>query len=121
MTNTVTRDDCLKMVAQALRNATKRAADFVARYGGEEFVIILPDTDGDGAAKLSECMRKQVEDLSIEHTKSPFGRVTISLGLAATVPRGLEHAPELIEAADKALYEAKNSGRNCIRQSSAGK
>ena len=114
-------DDCLKMVAQALRNAAKRAADFVARYGGEEFVIILPDTDGDGAAKLSECMRKQVEDLNIEHTKSPFGRVTISLGLAATVPLGQEYAPELIETADKALYEAKNSGRNCIRQGSAGK
>lgn len=113
-------DDCLKLVARTIRGSTKRAADFAARYGGEEFVIILPDTDGNGAVKLAERVRKQVEDLNIEHNKSPLGRVTISLGVASSVPRAVEGSPELIDAADKALYDAKNSGRNCITMVNAG-
>lgn len=112
-------DDCLKLVARTIRESTKRAADFAARYGGEEFAMILPDTDGAGAAKLAERVRKQVEKLSIEHNQSPFGRVTVSLGVASSIPRGVLEAPKLIDAADKALYAAKNAGRNCIEQVNA--
>lgn len=113
-------DDCLKQVAYTLRAATKRAADFVARYGGEEFVVILPDTDGDGAVRLAERLRTQVEALDIVHEKSQFARVTISLGVADTVPKEGKSPLDLIAAADKALYDAKNSGRNCVRRTGVG-
>jgi len=111
-----TGDDCLRQVANTVRNQTKRAADFVARYGGEEFIVVLPDADGDGAAKFAERVRQQVEALAIEHSQSPFGRVTISLGVASAAPRLDDDSLLLIEAADKALYTAKNAGKNCVRR-----
>ena len=109
-------DACLKKVAKALRDSTKRAADFVARYGGEEFIVILPDTNGDGAEKLAERLRAKVQELNIEHRQSPFGNVTISLGIANTVPTEEQSPENLINAADKVLYDAKKAGRNCVRR-----
>lgn len=108
-------DDCLKQVARTVRNNTKRAADFVARYGGEEFIVVLPDTDAVGAGKFAERVREQVAALDIEHSKSPFGKVTISLGIASITPVQSDEAQALIEAADKALYTAKHEGKNCVR------
>ena len=109
-------DDCLKQVARSVRNNTMRAADFAARYGGEEFIVVLPDTDVVGAGKFAERVRHQVLALDIEHSKSPFGKVTISLGIASVVPGSDDEAPALIEAADQALYKAKHEGKNCVRQ-----
>ena len=109
-------DDCLKQVARTVRNNTMRAADFAARYGGEEFIVVLPDTDVVGAGKFAERVRQQVLALDIEHSKSPFGKVTISLGIASVVPGSDDEAPALIEAADQALYKAKHEGKNCVRQ-----
>jgi diguanylate cyclase (GGDEF)-like protein len=111
-----TGDDCLRQVAVTMRSQTKRAADFVARYGGEEFIVVLPAADRDGAAKFAERVRQQVEMLAIEHSQSPYGRVTISLGVASVEPRMDDDPLLLVEAADKALYEAKNAGKNCVRQ-----
>ena len=108
-------DDCLKQVARTVRNNTKRAADFVARYGGEEFIVVLPDTDAVGAGKFAERVREQVAALDIEHSKSPYGKVTISLGIASITPVQSDEAQDLIEAADKALYTAKHEGKNCVR------
>jgi diguanylate cyclase (GGDEF)-like protein len=108
-------DDCLKQVARTVRNHTKRAADFVARYGGEEFIVVLPDTDAVGAGKFAERVREQVAALDIAHSKSPFGKVTISLGIASITPGQSDEAQALIEAADKALYTAKHEGKNCVR------
>jgi diguanylate cyclase (GGDEF)-like protein len=108
-------DDCLKQVARTVRNNTKRAADFAARYGGEEFIVVLPDTDIDGANKFAERVRGQVEALDIEHGKSPFGKVTVSLGVASIKPGQSDIAEDLIESADKALYKAKHDGKNCVR------
>lgn len=109
-------DECLKQVADALRGMIKRPSDLVARYGGEEFAVILPNTHPHGAGILAEGLRKRVYDLNMPHIFSPNDkRVTISLGVAATLP-GRAWTPEsLISEADRALYQAKNSGRNQVQ------
>jgi diguanylate cyclase (GGDEF)-like protein len=106
-------DDCLKKVAQTLCQTLKRCTDFVARYGGEEFVCLLTNTDFDGGKTAAEKLRKSVEDLAIPHEFSQAAKVvTISLGFA-TIDQSSGNMPKkLIETADKALYEAKQSGRN---------
>ena len=108
-------DDCLRRVAQTLRDSLHRAADLVARYGGEEFAILLPETDAEHAAAVAEAIRQHVEDLGIEHPDSPFDRVTVSLGIVTCVPprdgTGLE---AFIGVADQALYDAKRMGRNRV-------
>lgn len=106
-------DLCLQKVAAALGSGLKRPSDFIARYGGEEFVAVLPDTGLEGARLLSEVMRESVEKLALEHRASETcPHVTASLGVASAVPgRESAHA-ELIARADKALYAAKQNGRN---------
>lgn len=108
-------DDCLRMVAQALKAGMLRGGDTVARYGGEEFAIILPETDTQGAAAVGERLREGVEDLHLSHEKSPCSdHVTISVGVATCTP-SLKTAPErLIQEADRALYQAKRNGRNRV-------
>lgn len=109
-------DQCLIQVAAALESVLKRPGDLVARYGGEEFVVVLVDTDKDGAAALAEKMRAKVENLAIEHSQSQVAScVTISLGATGVVPGQACEASMLIAAADHALYKAKDDGRNCVR------
>ncbi|MDX2243959.1 MAG: PleD family two-component system response regulator [Leptolyngbyaceae cyanobacterium bins.302] len=112
-------DDCLKQVAQAIQQSVHRPADLVARYGGEEFVVILPNTSIKGAAVVAAQMQTAIAELQILHagsTISPF--VTLSIGIACTIPE-LHKTPEsLILIADQALYSAKASGRNTCCQSS---
>lgn len=106
-------DDCLIKVAKAMASSIKRPLDFVARYGGEEFAVILPETDEEGAKVIAETIRKNVEDLKITHehsTAAPY--VTLSLGIETMMPKADYSANELIENADKALYKAKQNGRN---------
>lgn len=109
-------DICLRHVATALKHALKRPGDFVARYGGEEFVAVLPDTDITGAAVVAESMRSDVQSLGIEHDGNPgVGNVTISLGVASTVPENDQITSEtLVIEADKAMYRVKQSGRNRV-------
>ncbi len=110
-------DLCLKKVAQAIRNSLKRAGDFCARYGGEEFIVILPNTGPEGAMRVAERMRLNVEEMGIAHEKSlPARRVTISLGVATTKNTAtLLSVEDLIKYADTALYRAKEQGRNQVR------
>jgi diguanylate cyclase (GGDEF)-like protein len=98
-------DRCLCAVARGLQESLHRSGDFVARYGGEEFCAILPDTDRSGAEKVGNRMLNQINS---------DGLVTISLGTASVVPTGKYTQTELIEAADKALYRAKDNGRNRV-------
>lgn len=108
-------DECLKKVSQTIKNALKRPDDFCARYGGEEFVIILPNTGKDGALHLAESICQQIQHLNIEHQMSkPFGIVTISIGLATIDNYSKISHEELVSCSDKALYKAKESGRNRI-------
>ncbi len=108
-------DDCLKSIAGLLKTVAKRPADAVARYGGEEFVITLPSTDPDGAVIVAERFRARIEALAIPHEKSPLSDVvTVSIGVGTVTPVIGVTPHFLIERADQALYQAKNSGRNTV-------
>ena len=108
-------DDCLKLVAETLAASIRRPGDLVARYGGEEFVCVLPETDKEGAITVAELFRKSIDNLKIKHEKSQVSNhVTISLGVATTIPKAEKSMKILLEAADKSLYQAKAAGRNRI-------
>lgn len=110
-----TGDACLQKVAHALHSVVRRSADLVARFGGEEFVVLLPATDAAHAAALAEHMRRHVADLQIPHAASRVAAgVTVSLGVASMKPADGCQPPELIAAADAALYRAKEQGRNRV-------
>ena len=108
-------DECLRRIASALKANTGRAGDLIARYGGEEFCIISAYTDVAGAEALAEKIRLAVQSLDMRNEVCPLGVVTISLGVAVGVPDTTQSAREFVHKADMALYEAKASGRNCIR------
>lgn len=132
-------DGCLRAVASALGGASFRPADHVARYGGEEFVVLLPDTDADGACRMAERVLQAVAELALPHADSPTApQLTVSVGVATVQPGSLaagalgpsadarpdtpdgaamgsateppEHA-DLVARADRALYAAKHAGR----------
>lgn len=112
-------DECLKNVARILVAQVKRPGDLVARYGGEEFAAILPDTDSKGAVLLGENMRRAVEADAIAHSGSSVAPVvTVSVGVAVARPKRGGDQSTLIQAADRALYAAKEQGRNrtCIAE-----
>ncbi|MBF0560604.1 MAG: diguanylate cyclase [Alphaproteobacteria bacterium] len=119
-------DECLRMVAVALKDQASRGSDVVARYGGEEFSAILPGCSTDNMAELAERMRASISDLAIPHAASPTsGVATISIGMACLAlscdgtayPQAAEAAragaSRLVNSADQALYQAKKMGRNC--------
>ncbi|MFV2081018.1 MAG: diguanylate cyclase [bacterium] len=109
-------DECLRRVALALKSSVRRAADLMARYGGEEFAAILPDTHSEGAAFVAERIRSSVESEGIPHEYSEVAdHVTLSVGAATKIPQMDSTASEIIEAADRMLYEAKDGGRNSVR------
>lgn len=108
-------DQCLILIAAALSRRLGRPCDLVARYGGEEFMVILPDTNADGALKIAESMRAEVEALELEHAFSDVAKhVTISLGVVTQIPLSGTAVSHLVGAADRSLYRAKHSGRNCV-------
>lgn len=108
-------DVCLKQLASAMNSAIRRSGEFVARYGGEEFVVLLPESDESDAAGLAQRLQKTIRNLAIPHPIAEGHIVTMSAGGAAAVPDAEKSTTELIEAADKALYQAKNDGRDCYR------
>jgi two-component system chemotaxis family response regulator WspR len=108
-------DQCLKRVAAVLTEQLKRPGDMVARYGGEEFAVILPDTSIEGAVRVANACRRQLQALAIPNERSlPQGAVTISIGAADAMPGENFTLDNLIEAADRALYAAKHRGRNTV-------
>lgn len=110
-------DECLKKVAHTLSNSIKRKTDLVARYGGEEFVCALPFVEIDDAVNIAENMRQNVMNLKISHAplSSVSEYVTMSFGVATTIPNLYITPEKVIETADKALYEAKAAGRNQVK------
>lgn len=108
-------DRCLYEVAQGMKSIVKRPADVVFRYGGEEFAVILPFTKGEGAIKVAETIREAVLELKIPHDLSQVSHhVTLSMGVSSIVPNLDSQVESLIEAADRALYEAKALGRDRV-------
>jgi len=107
-------DKCLQTVALQMKHTLRRPTDLLARYGGEEFAIVLLDTDN--ADEFAETIRKDVEDLKLVHEKSQCSEfITVSIGVASGIPNDDMEPFSLLLRADKALYQAKASGRNCIK------
>lgn len=108
-------DECLKIVAATMKKSLKRSTDIVGRFGGEEFAVILTSINDEGFEKVAEKIRKDVEALKIPNGGNiPYGYVTISVGASSMIPLGEETSEALVERADKALYDAKGSGRNKV-------
>jgi two-component system chemotaxis family response regulator WspR len=106
-------DGCLRQVATALNEVVHRPADLVARYGGEEFAVVLPNTDMEGAVQIAQLLDEKITKLDIPHEySSTENRITLSMGIACRVACEQTSPADLIEHADRALYEAKESGRN---------
>lgn len=113
-------DRCLAAIAEALSLCGRQGTDSIGRFGGEEFLMVLPDTGAGGALRVAENCRLAVRKLGIDHPESPFGMVTVSVGVTAIAgERGQtidsDRIERYIEAADRALYEAKDAGRNTMR------
>ncbi|MFK8333269.1 diguanylate cyclase [Pseudomonas sp. BJa5] len=105
-------DACLRDVSQLLEGCVRRPSDLVARYGGEEMGVVLPDTDSEGAVVIAQRMLELLAQRNSVHRSSPFGRITVSVGIACATGPELEQWQSLIETADQALYNAKAAGRN---------
>jgi len=111
-------DDCLAAVGKAIAASLQRPADLAARYGGDEFVVLLPDTDTDGALDVAHRVMAAIDALNISHDGSPSARVTPSIGVAHLMPAAGNSAQELLERADGALYSAKFAGRDRVTAAS---
>ena len=105
-------DAALKAFAKVASETLLRAVDFAARWGGEEFVILLPGTGVKGAVEIAEKVRKNIENTIIPTEDGDITKVTVSIGISSMVPETDSSVKEYIECADKALYKAKESGRN---------
>lgn len=108
-------DRCLRAVAGVVKSVCRRPRDLVARYGGEELAVILPDTDGAGAARVAHDILQKLRDLALPHQDNlarPI--VTASAGVHAGVPHAGELAETLVGYADQALYAAKHAGRDRV-------
>jgi diguanylate cyclase (GGDEF)-like protein len=102
-------------IARATAEATRRPADLAARYGGEEFVVLLPNTNVEGAIEVAKTIQANLAQLNIPHQSSQVSSyVTVSLGIASSIPEPTMLPNRLVLDADRALYQAKLAGRNRI-------
>jgi len=107
-------DQALCLVAQVLIQTLKRVTDFAARWGGEEFVALLPNTDSCGGSLVGEHIRKNIEAAEILCDNGQFTKLTVSIGVNVHTPTLSCSLDTFISRADKALYNAKNTGRNRV-------
>src|SRR4051812_4610966 len=107
-------DACLTRLGETLSGIAADTMGFAGRYGGEEFCLLLPNTDALKALAIGEMVRAAVQALAIPHATSGHQTVTVSIGVAATLPNDTQRPGDLIEAADAALYAAKHRGRNTV-------
>lgn len=116
-------DTCLQMVAESIQTSLARPLDMACRYGGEEFLVILPSTDEAGAKHVAENIRRAVEGRNMEHAKSSFGKVTVSVGVFTETDAYLrlmagetkqQISKSITDFADMGLYRSKQNGRNQV-------
>jgi adenylate cyclase len=106
-------DECLYQVARVLEQSVKRSADLVARYGGEEFIVLLPNTDANGAISVAKTIQANLAAADLPHRGSSVSKcVTLSMGVVSLIPSRNMVPNSAINEADSALYVAKASGRN---------
>ena len=110
-------DQCLSNLSNYLAGLALRSNDLVARYGGEEFVVVLPNCVLENGMALAEEIRSGIEGLNMPHPKSPFEKVTASLGVACCLASHQNRPAQLLKLADQALYHAKETGRNRVSKS----
>ena len=114
-------DDCIRRVAGVIGNAARRPLDFCARYGGEEFALVLFGPSGVDADTLPEQLRRDIMSQAVTHADSDAANViTVSVGSAIAQPGSKRSLAGLIQAADEALYRAKQMGRNRVLHVDAG-
>jgi diguanylate cyclase (GGDEF)-like protein len=109
-------DSLLKAVAKIFADTIKRSDDFIARWGGEEFIALLSHTDKEGAFTVAENLRENVEEAVFHINDGRTAKVTVSIGTNTTIPEAEECVENFISKADKALYAAKETGRNKVCQ-----
>jgi diguanylate cyclase (GGDEF)-like protein len=110
-------DDCLRIVGDVLQASVRRAGELAARYGGEEFVVVMPGASWEQAQETAQGLLMAIRARQIPHVSSPVASMlTISLGLAAGIPRLSDDRDRLLKEADVALYDAKRQGRNRVVQ-----
>jgi len=106
-------DKILKIVASTIKETVSRPLDTVGRFGGEEFIVLLPNTDDEGAYKLGDKIRQAVFAKKIPHCPTcPRKFLSVSVGVASVIPEEYDNELDLVNNSDIALYEAKNSGKN---------
>jgi diguanylate cyclase (GGDEF)-like protein len=103
-------DQLLCSIAEVLNRYTQRPGDLAARYGGDEFVLLLPNIDAKSAFNLAETIRRVINNKINQRSDN---NVTISIGIATTIPTKENKSEKLVLDVDKALYEAKHRGKNC--------
>jgi len=108
-------DECLRVIASTISSIVARPTDCIARYGGEEFVVLLPNTDTEATKMLALRIVDTVANLTLDNNEEIIS-ITCSIGGASIIPEFNERQDSLIKAADTAMYEAKDSGRNCYRE-----
>ena len=114
-------DLCLQQVALALQSHACRHTDLAARYGGEEFVLLFAETDADAALPIAEAIRRHIEMLCLPHPRSATSEwITVSIGVATIFPHMLDNKEALFVAADRAMYAAKEGGRNRVHSTHSG-
>jgi diguanylate cyclase (GGDEF)-like protein len=107
-------DVVLQVVAKTITDSLNRPGDFAARWGGEEFVVLLPNTDGAGALHIAEIIRKNVSEEIIRCADGTGTKITVSVGTNTQMPERNELGEVFIAGADRALYTAKQTGRNRV-------
>jgi len=115
-------DQCLKLVADAIRRGVGRASDLVSRYGGEEFIVVLGDTPLEGGLQIAERIRATVEELGVPHSgATSYDCVTISVGITSTLPTHDTQPETVLISADRAMYTAKRDGKNRVAYSTSAR
>lgn len=110
-------DFILQSISEIMKKSLKRETDFIARFGGEEFVIVLYDTDAKTAKELCQNIQERLKKRgSFEFKGEDIGEITLSFGISSIVPHVGDNSEALLKLSDKALYKAKENGRNCIEQ-----